>query len=547
MGGFAQDTAMPQTVQLPILVPQKLPHGTEGRPVELIANFYHFTTSDIAVVHYDIDITKDKKFVKSGNGNGNGNGSNGNGNGNGNGQSPTGSSNTSSTSSDEMTTNLERFIKKFSPKIVDKFVADNPALFQTVRHVYDGGKNLYTTKLLDFRTKHDYHTKIELQIDNRPANFNVKLKMVDRIGVSEVLDYYSKKKDTLSERAVSIYEIIFRFIMGKNYEVFQRKFFDLSTTLSSPKVQLAEFVQGFTSGVRMTECGLALNLHLKTSCIIARQITRLPDLCSVLANIGEHKPNRGQIMEVNKFIRHLRMYTEHGQKRITYTMDGIIDKCPRDMTFKNRDGVTTSVADYFMKEYNMQLLQLPLIKTTGKNAKYLPMELCFLVENQFLSNAKINPTIQRELLLKSTNAPNIYFNKLQNVINKVATSSPEIQEEFGIKLETKPVAFTGRVLQTPRQINGETRSKFFSTKPAPTRWAVFCLDQGISDGDLKSFVNDMVARARYFGLNFGPPNPVVKVNAGDPNSLYNVFYNLHQRTQAEFVFVGIPTRKHLFT
>src|SRR5699024_5567229 len=137
---------------------------------------------------------------------------------------------------------------------------------------------------------------------------------------------------------------------------------------------------------------------------------------AMLANIQNNaKPNRNQIVDVNKFIRHLRMYTEHTDRQITYTMDGIVDKCPRDLKFKNREGHEVSVAEYFLKEYNLQLQVLPLVKTTGKRAHYIPMELCYLVPNQFLSNAKLNANVQRELLLKSTNAPNIYFNKLDSI------------------------------------------------------------------------------------------------------------------------------------
>jgi hypothetical protein len=486
------------------------------------------------VFHYDIDISKEKRA-------GNGTPSN---EGDRKPGSPTGSHH--SDDSNEMATNLERFIKKFAPKIVEKFIEDQKAtLFQGARYVYDGFKNLYTVKYLDMKGQNQLTFKTQIEVDGRPADFIVKLKLADKMDMKEVVDYYQHRKEDLSERALSIYEIVFRFIMGNHYETFQRKFFDLSTASSARNVQLAQFVQGFTSAVRMTEFGLALNLHLKTSCVISSEITKLTDLAALIANIRPGtKPTRNQLSDFNKFIRHLRVFTQHTKgKQITYTMDQAVDRSPRDMQFKNREGALTNIAEYFQNEYSMQLQQLPLIKTTGKMARYLPMELCYLVPNQFLSNAKINAQIQRELLFKSTHTPNVYFNRLDSVVKKVAALEPELQRDFGIGLDTKPVAFTGRVLPTPRQLNGDNRGKFHTVKAPPAKWAVFSFDPAFNKDELTGFVKTMVDRARYFGLNLAPPSPVASMQIKDVQDIYNVFHNLQSRTQAQFVFVGIPTRK----
>ena len=117
------------------------------------------------------------------------------------------------------------------------------------------------------------------------------------------------------------------------------------------------------------------------------------------------------------------------------------------------------------------------------------MELCFLVKNQFLSNNKINSNIQRELLLKSTNAPNIYFNKLDGIIKKIKKSDRELQKDYGIDLDSKPIAFTGRVLPTPRQLNSDMRGKYYRTESAPARWAVFCFDNEVAQEQLTNFEN----------------------------------------------------------
>src|SRR5690606_24965582 len=49
---------MPASVENKELVSQKLGYGTEGKPVELVANFYRITHSNVQVHHYDFEIIK---------------------------------------------------------------------------------------------------------------------------------------------------------------------------------------------------------------------------------------------------------------------------------------------------------------------------------------------------------------------------------------------------------------------------------------------------------------------------------------------------------
>src|SRR5699024_1543644 len=124
------------------------------------------------------------------------------------------------------------------------------------------------------------------------------------------------------------------------------------------------------------------------------------------------------------------------------------------------DQAAITIAQYFLDTYGLKVHALPLVRTTGKYIRYLPLELCFLQPNQFLSNSKINSAIQRELLAKSTHTPNVYFNRLQAVVEKIATTNPELQEHFGLELTQKPVAFKGRILTPPKMLNAEPKASF---------------------------------------------------------------------------------------
>lgn len=244
---------MPESVEHKQLVKQPLAAGFEGQPIDLIGNFYRIInpTADVSVYHYDVDIGKFRPPRRPRDG-----------------DMAAGPAKESDELqqrplSDEMKLAQERFIKKFSDKIVEKVVADNANIFKDVPYVYDGFKNLYTTKLLELNSDTVALT-VEMDIDNRPANFKVILRQVDKVSLAEAKDYYENKSGAkvISERVLAVYDIIFRFVVGKSYEQYQRKFFDTSETgiQGSNKVKLCEFVQGFVNSIRMTEFGLAMNV-----------------------------------------------------------------------------------------------------------------------------------------------------------------------------------------------------------------------------------------------------------------------------------------------
>ena len=312
---------------------------------------------------------------------------------------------------------------------------------------------------------------------------------------------------------------------------------------------MAEFVQGFINSVRMTEFGLALNFHLKTSCIISRSYEMLHHLVGDLARVRNLETDRldfRQMRDVNKIIKHLKFYTKHSKNKITYTVDGIVPIRPSEHIFKQKDGTDISIAAYFKKEYKINVKSYPLVKTTGK-ARYLPLDLAFLVDKQFLSNSKIDSNVQRELLMKSTHSPNVYFDKLEKIVGKVSGIDPALQKSFGIKsICPMPAQFTGRVLPVPRTVEG-SRGTFYSPGNAPTKWGVFCFtEQGtaVNLEHLKNFVQSMRAKARQLNLNFvSEPTPISPVVITNKNDISAVFANLQKRTNCELIFVGIPTCK----
>lgn len=197
--------------------------GTIGRQVQLLANYYKITTADVVVVHYDVEITKaeNERFAKK--------------------APPAGGkpkteaeAAAAAEEAEEANKAFVRFLARCSNDIIKALVAANQAIFsKDLQYVWDGQRNLYTTKLLKLSGGGgDEQVFNNLKVDipgGRPGFFKLKVKRVDRVDLSEVTSFYNKKTGDISERVLSIFEMVFRFMCTGPYESYQRKFFDMST------------------------------------------------------------------------------------------------------------------------------------------------------------------------------------------------------------------------------------------------------------------------------------------------------------------------------
>lgn len=246
------------------------------------------------------------------------------------------------------------------------------------------------------------------------------------------------------------------------------------------------------------------------------------------------------LKEINKVVKGLKIFTKHGNKKIAYTVDRIILETPQQKPLER--GSPKTIADYFQSTYNIQVKKYPLMQTSGKK-RFIPMELCFLVDKQFLSMSKMDKPIQNELLFKSTHVPNVYFDRCKKIVEKVSSLNPQLQNAFGLKtICLNPVQLPGRVLPAARMAGGQNR--FFKAGTVPAKWGIFCFDHLMDETKIGTFAKAIADRARQLGLNFATmPNPIAKVEVKSKEKIGDIFTNLRNKTNAELIFIGIPTSK----
>lgn len=442
-----------------------------------------------------------------------------------------------------------RFLTRSSSFIIEELVKTNPAIFKDLQYLWDGQRNFYTTKQINLKGEEQVFTVNVNFPHGKPGAFMLKIMRVDRVDLSQVKSFYDKNTGDISERVMSIFDLVFRFMCTGSYVGHQRKFYDMATRQSMYKAPFADFVSGFIQSVQMTEFGLALNVHLKTAGLISQSIKSLPQAVECLSNVRD-LANRQQLSyyklkEVNKVLKHLKVFTHHVQKqgkvvKIVYTVDCIVSRTPQDQPLEK--GSKTTIASYFKDKYNITTKAFPLVQTAGKKT-YIPMELCYLVDPQFLSASKVDRNTQNELLLKSTFPPNVYFDRCKKIVENVSSLKPDLQKAFGLKtICLKPAQLSGRVLPVVGCAGGPKR--FFAPGTVPTEWGIFCFDNKVNSNQLSVFAEALIKQARQMGLNFATrPDPlaIVPVN-NDAATFSNIFANLNiKKPKCKLMFLGIPT------
>ncbi len=206
-----------ETLLLETIVSQQMTPGTIGRQAQLLANYYKITTADVVVVHYDVEITKAEsdQFAK---------------------KAPAGPSKNETETAVVETKKTKnkafvRFFSGYSNDIIKALITANQAIFKDLLYVWDGQRNLFTTRLLNLSGGGEQvfnNLKVEIP-GGRPSFFKLKVKLVSRVDLSEMTSFYDMKTGEINNRVLSIFEIVFRFMCTGPFESRRQKFFDINT------------------------------------------------------------------------------------------------------------------------------------------------------------------------------------------------------------------------------------------------------------------------------------------------------------------------------
>ncbi|OTF71114.1 Argonaute-like protein, partial [Euroglyphus maynei] len=479
-GGRTEPVTIPEGEEYALMRKSQMPKSTTGTPIDLLSNFYRVVVQAKIVYHYDIDI-KEKADVNK----------------------PAREQN-------------EKFLKKLARSLLAKWTEKNGTIFANVSYVYDGWKNLYTVNELNLNLP--FINELSHEIDCKNRTFEMKIKLADKISLQPLMDYYSNRNTSSVEPKVfSVLDVLFNNICEVSFDYYQRKFFDTNDVRNS-RTRWCQFAPGFANSIRMTEFGPAMNIHLKTACLISKTLNRVDELATAYFGKQPNQLNDYELRNLSKFCRHMKIFTNHCGKR-TFLIERFVNITPQKQEIDHDKG---TIAAYFYNTYKLSVKNFPLIKTTGKVAKYLPMELCFLVDKQFLANSKIDNRIQQDLLSEATNKPHVYFSKTTTYTSKIKQDGARLLRDFGLDLMVKPAKLIGRVLPPPKQLDSGANKRYHRTPNKPLKWVLFSLDHSIQMGILEKLADEIIKAGRSVGLVFNDKSQNIRIANGEMRSQQDV-------------------------
>lgn len=514
--------APPSELVTPIMK-QPMSVGLEGIPIKLITNFVPLKTSFEKVYHYDLNVS----FV------------------------PNARDRAPPRPDAEPNVNEERFLQRHAKTILDKFYEENKDVFLGQQaFIFDGFKNLFSTQLL--RMNRSIVKLTTVVIDNKPKEFRVKLELVDTVDMGVVKRFLNHQEDELPTKVLTIIDVLFKHVSQKYFQPFQRKLYDCEYTPVSSKNGLVDFVKGFGVSTRITEVGLAVNTHLATSCVVSKKFRTLNQLVSKLIGCRPDEVHFDAKFsrKINNLVKHLKVYTEHTGTKHYHTIERVVSETPRTKMFTSVDHLTKkertlSVHTYFKEQYKIDVLEMPLVKMTGKFGRMIPMELCLLMPNQFLANHKTDASIQAELLRQSTVNPEVYFSRASTNMTKINYMEQDgFNLKFGVDISKNFVQLEGRVLKAPELNPPGPRDKFHQVAGAgkPIDLVAFCLDPMRPDHEFRAFNRKLIAAAESFGMRI---NLITQrsLQLATARDLENLFSNIKANVpNVDFVLTVIPER-----
>ncbi len=575
--------------------------GLEGNAVELVSNFFKINSSSkegVLVYQYSITIKRAEA----------GNGAEAEERGEGGGGEQQEQQPQQQGQAPYFRSAFEAFLKKASPEIIEQFIALNGDVFGRDREeggegasatrfgvIHDGVQSLYSTARLQLELLPEVQEITLAQ--GRSNRLAISLAFISTIDLGQVERFYENKQQgsgssgstgkqattttpkvptEVSARVLPVYEQLVRSLVQGSFTAHQRNFYDLATPRGRRPLRCNrafDSVAGFSASVRLTEIGLALNLHHKSAAVLSANLATLEQLVQCFLNpaprpnqLANHQLSPSQIRRASKLVGGLKVKTTYGRREVTYTVDGISFERADQYKF-SVDGVETTVQQYYQDRFGITVDALPLVRTRtdihrgggegpGRREKvHLPMEVCELLPDQFLVEQRQPQDVQTELLGAACLEPNVYFTKVVDFVRRIKAIDPLLLAHFGVELSVKPVKLQARRLPLPTILDGSQNLRgrnqgqaanrwkgFYQPGTVPAKWAVFCYDDFVTEEKIREFVRSFKAEAGKKGLVFPMEQAVVKMKMEQLGGLKGMFDKIRERN-VQFVLLVIPKGK----
>lgn len=469
--------------------PRRKGFGKEGRPIQLVANYFELELSADKLYHYDVEVGSVRR-------------------------------------EGQVQTVISKDCKR---RVFQLLVNQYKQELNGNLPVFDGQKNMYTKKPLGFDKK-SFNVHMEEEGRDRPAVFRVTVQLAAELDVSLLQQLYNKQVTTpeVPQAVVQALDIVLRYGPSLRLPVVGRSLF------KPPRGEAAlggglELWHGFQTSIRPGQWKPFVNINTVVTAFF--EAGPLLDLISKV--LGDRRGNLKlstamrlngtQIFKLNKTLKRLKVVATHLPYKRKYTIEKVTAAAANELRFGEPP---VTVANYFASKYGrLQFANLPCIEV-GSKKSYLPLEVCEVVPGQHCKR-KLDENQTSAVIRKAAVPPSDRFRMIQEDIKGCNAAGKPYLDHFGIRVSDDPLKLSARVLPAPQVIyqgdreavpnNGAwelQNNKFF--KPASmTCWTIVNTSNYCLESDIGRFVSMLIQHGTKLGMTMTQPAQVTNCRPTD--------------------------------
>lgn len=498
-------------------LPRRPGYGKSGQRIPLRANFFPIKIPDTDIHHYDVTIHDGK--------------------------------------------NADKCPKALNRQIIEEMVNQYIKVFRD-RPVYDGTKNIYTKKPLDFQGVKEF--TLEIQEEGKKRNFKISLKWVSQVNLMALQDLLKGKPGVVvPQNAIQALDLVLRHAATLQYIPIGSKLF---TPNGAVGIGMGLDVwSGYHQSVRPTQWKMMLNID-----VCATAFYRNIDVIEYLYEITKYDCNRTQKplsdlarRQFSKELKGLRIeITYAGNQRRKYRVNGLTRESAQDQKFPlEKDGKKTNVTvkNYFRdeKKINLKFPWLPCLHV-GKSEKnvYIPMEGCRIIPGQRCVK-KLTEDQTANMIRNTAKKPDERRGTVMNIMKDCKFHADPYVKGFGIEVDPQMVTLEGRVLTTPGILydgggqplipsKGSWNMKGIKLLKGATInfWGLVVYNDakkpGLREDDCYRFQNELMKTAKGMGIKIGNPCYQRMVNDPRDNASKIITEAVLKEAKIELLVVVLP-------
>jgi len=391
--------------------------------------------------------------------------------------------------------------------------------------VSDGRANIFTTKEFAFKEK-DF--ELDLGFEKKAI---ITLKLVNTIAMAKLEDYLQGNSQENIRENIQALDIATKYSPSLKLTSAGRGYFE-GTNPKGIKGG-AEVWLGYQQTLKPAGGRLLLNLDMAASAFIKPQplLGFIEELLKKnIEEVLKTDPgfNRAQIKMIDMGIKKLTVEVTHGKKR-SHKVNALVKETAKTCKFDSKDG-SISVADYFKKQYNIQLNypDLPLVHVGSKTKNiYLPIEMCTVTKGIRLG--KLTGDQTADMIKITAMKPVERQNFIQKGISIMTDKNDPYLKAFGLEVSNKLIEVEARILPPPkivyandkqadpRQGSWQTKGVQFYKAAQITSWGFIVFDNPkfLNEQQIGEFVNVFGRTAMELGIQIKDKKPPIKYARGN--------------------------------